>query len=280
MFDRIKRSFDLVRASAQVLKQDKHLLLFPVISAVAMLLVLAAFALPLFGLASFDGVGKGGVYSLAFLFYVVQYFVIFYFNTALVGAVMIRLDGGAPTLGDGLRIANGRFGTILGYAVIAATVGVVLRALQERLGFVGRLVVGLISAGWAVATFLVVPVIVTREHGTLDAISESTSLVKRTWGENLVGQTGLSAAFGLVYFLLIAAAVGVALLLAPVAGSIAPVLMVALAAVVVLASLACILLHATLSGIYSAVVYRYAVGGSGAPGFDAGMLASSFRQKS
>lgn len=280
MFDRIKRSFDLVRASAQVLKQDKHLLLFPVISAVAMLLVLAAFALPLFGLASFDGVGKGGAYSLAFLFYVVQYFVIFYFNTALVGAVMIRLDGGAPTLGDGLRIANGRFGTILGYAVIAATVGVVLRALQERLGFVGRLVVGLIGAGWAVATFLVVPVIVTREHGTLDAISESTSLVKRTWGENLVGQTGLSAAFGLVYFLLIAAAVGVALLLAPVASSIAPVLMVAFAVVVLLASLACILFHATLSGIYSAVVYRYAVDGNGTPGFDAGLLASSFRQKS
>ncbi|QJE02769.1 hypothetical protein HH212_24470 [Massilia forsythiae] len=280
MFDRIKRSFDLVRASAQVLRQDKHLLLFPIISAVAMLLVLAAFALPLFGMASFDGVGKGGVYSLAFLFYVVQYFVIFYFNTALVGAVMIRLDGGAPTLGDGLRIANGRFGTILGYAVIAATVGVILRALQERLGFVGRLVVGLVGAGWAVATFLVVPVIVTRDHGTLDAISESTSLVKRTWGENLVGQTGLSAAFGLVYFLLIAAAVGVALLLAPVAGSIAPVLMVAFATVVVLASLACILFHATLSGIYSAVVYRYAAGGNGTPGFDAGMLASSFRQKS
>lgn len=165
MFDRIKRSFDLVRASVHVLQQDRQLLWFPVISALAWLAVVAAFALPLFGIAAFDGIGKGGLYSTAFLFYVVQYFVIFYFNTALVGAVMLRLDGGTPTLRDGLRIANGRFGATLGYAVIAATVGVVLRAVQERLGFVGRLIVGLLGAGWAVATFLVVPVIVMRASG-------------------------------------------------------------------------------------------------------------------
>ncbi|MGB9107451.1 MAG: DUF6159 family protein, partial [Telluria sp.] len=99
MFDRLKRSFALVRASLAVLRQDRHLMLFPVISALALLLVVAAFALPLFGLGSIDGLGRGGAYSAAFLFYVVQYFVVFYFNTALVGAVMIRLDGGSPTLG-------------------------------------------------------------------------------------------------------------------------------------------------------------------------------------
>ena len=81
---------------------------------------------------------------------------------------MIRLDGGSPTLGDGLRIANGRIGTILGYAVISATVGVILRAIQERVGFIGRLIAGLLGAGWAVATFLVVPVIVTSDRGAIE----------------------------------------------------------------------------------------------------------------
>jgi hypothetical protein len=280
MFDRIRRSFDLVRASVQVLRQDKHLLLFPIISAVAMVLVLAAFALPLFGLASIDGMGKGGAYSAAFLFYVVQYFVIFYFNTALVGAVMIRLDGGSPSLGDGLRIANSRFGAILGYAVISATVGVILRAIQERVGFLGRFIVGLIGAGWAVATFLVVPVIVTSERGAIGAISDSTDLLKRTWGENVVGQVGLNAAFSLLYFGLIAGAVLLALLMVKVAGAVSPVLLILLAAIVVLACLACVLLHATLSGIYSAVLYRYATGGNDAPGFDRSFLESAFRQKS
>jgi hypothetical protein len=278
MFDRLKRSFYLVGASAQVLRQDKHLMLFPIISAFALLLVLAAFALPLLGMKSIDGIGKGGAYSAAFLFYIVQYFVIFYFNTALVGAVMIRLDGGSPTLGDGLRIANQRFGAILGYAVISATVGVILRAIQERVGFIGRFIAGLLGAGWAVATFLVVPVIVSSENGAMDSISESTALLKRTWGENVAGQVGLSAAFALLYFCLVAAAVMLALLLAKIAAG--PALIVLLAVVVVLVFLGCMLVHATLTGIYSAVLYRYAVGGSDAPGFDRGVLASAFQQKS
>ena len=280
MFDRIKRSFDLVRASARVLRQDKHLMLFPVMSALAMLLVLAGFALPLFGLRSIDGLGKGGAVSAAFLFYVVQYFVIFYFNAALVGAVMIRLDGGKPTLGDGLRIANSRFGAILGYAVIAATVGVILRAIQERLGFVGRLVVGLIGASWALATFLVVPVIVTRDRGAIESISDSTALLKRTCGENLVGHASLGAAFGLVYFGLAGGCVLLALLVLLAAVTVSPALIVLFGAIVVLAFLACILFQVTLSGIFAAVLYRYAVDGRGSDGFDDTVLASSFLRKS
>lgn len=277
MFDRLKRSFHLAGASAQVLRQDSHLMLFPVLSAVALLLVLAAFALPVFGLGSIDGIGKGGLYSAAFLFYVVQYFVIFYFNAALVGAAMIRLDGGSPTLGDGLRIANSRFGAILGYAVISATIGVILRAIQERVGFIGRLIAGLIGAGWAVATFLVVPVIVTSDRGATGAISESTALLKRTWGENVAGQVGMNAAFGLLYFAVIAGAAMLMLLLATMPP--APVLFFMLVAVTVLALLGCMLVHATLTGIYSAVLYRYAAGGSDAPGFDHSMLESAFHPK-
>ncbi len=280
MFDRIKRSFDLVHASIQVLRQDNRLLLFPVISAAALLLVLLAFVFPLFGLASIDGLHEGGMYSLAFLFYVVQYVVIFYFNTALVGAVMIRLDGGKPTLGDGLRIANSRFGAILGYAVISATVGVVLRAIQERLGFVGRLIVGLVGAGWAVATFMVVPVIVARDRGTIAAIAESAALLKRTWGENLVGQVGLGAAFTAIYVVLALVAGALVSAVALAAGSTAPLLVAAIAGVLVLAVLACVLFHATLSGIYAAVLYRYAANGSDTPGFDRATLESNFLRKS
>jgi hypothetical protein len=278
MFDRLKRSFRLVGASAEVLRQDKHLMLFPIISGLALLVVLAAFALPLFGLASIDGIGRGGAYSAAFLFYIVQYFVIFYYNTALVGAVMIRLDGGSPTLRDGLRIANGRIGTIFGYAVISATVGVILRAIQERVGFIGRLIAGLLGAGWTVATFLVVPVIASGERGAMDSISESTALLKRTWGENVAGQVGLSTAFGMLYFFLIAGGVLLTLFMAKLGA--APAFYFLFATFAVLAGLACMLVHATLSGIYSAVLYRYAVGGSDAPGFDHGALASAFQQKS
>jgi hypothetical protein len=277
MFDRLKRSFDLVRASVQVLQQDKHLMLFPVISAVAMVLVLAAFILPVFGFKSIDGLGAGGFYSVAFLFYVVQYFVIIYFNVALVGAVMIRLDGGAPTLGDGLRIANGRIAAILGYAVVSATVGVILRAIQERVGFIGRLVVGFIGAGWAIATYMVVPVIATSDRNAMKAIHESAALLERTWGENMAGQGGLGAAFALFYYGFIAVAAVLVWLTFPLETS--PVMMLLFFAIVVLTLLAAVLAHATLSSIYAAVLYRYAVTGNDTPGFDNRVLVQAFERK-
>jgi hypothetical protein len=278
MFDRIQRSFKLVVASFRILLQDTHLMLFPAISAVAMLFVLLGFALPVFGLSSIDGLGRGGQYSIAFLFYVVQYFVIFYFNVALVGAVMIRLDGGSPTLGDGLRVANSRLGAILGYAIIAATVGVILRAIQERVGFIGRLIVGFIGASWAIATYLVVPVMATSERGPISAISESTDLLKRTWGENLAGQGGLGVAFGIIYFGLFGTAFCLGMLV--FSHTVAtPALFLPLVIPFALALLICVLAHSTLSGIYSAILYRYAVNGTDAPGFD-GFLGSAFAKKS
>src|SRR5690606_12092796 len=138
------------------------------------------------------------LYLFGFLFYLCQYFVIFFFNTALVGAAMIRLEGGDPTVSDGLRIARERMGAILGYAAIAATVGLVLRALEERAGFLGRIVIGLIGLAWTLATFLVVPVLVSQNVGPVEALKESVRLLKRSWGENLAGNVGIGLAFGLI----------------------------------------------------------------------------------
>ena len=216
MFARLSRSWALVKASASVLNQDKELLVFPMVSMGALAIVVLAFALPVFGMGMLDGLTGGqnagvqaGVYLVAFLFYFSQYLVIFYFNTALVGAAMIRLDGGNPTLGDGLRIATSRLGTIVGYALISATVGVVLRAIQERVGFVGKIIVGLLGVGWAIATYLVVPVLAAQKIGPIEAIKESAGLLRKTWGENLIGQAGLGLAFALIFFGVIVASFAV-----------------------------------------------------------------------
>ena len=139
--------------------QDQKLLVFPILSSIASLIVGACFVLPMLGLHAFDGLSGGGrgisavPYGFAFLLYLSQYFVMFFFNAALMGAAMIRMDGGISTVGDGLNIAllkaglmqarcRPDAGPILGYALIAATVGIIFRAIQERLGFVGNLIVG------------------------------------------------------------------------------------------------------------------------------------------
>jgi hypothetical protein len=281
MFDRLARSFDLLKASATVLKTDRQLLIFPLVSGCAMLVVVLCFALPLFGLRAFDGLhgtGDGGplLYSVAFLFYVVQYFVIFYFNAALVGCALMRFDGGAPTVGDGLRMANARIGTILGYAVIAATVGVILRAIQERVGFLGRIITGLLGVGWSVATFLVVPVLVARDVGPVQSIRDSAGLLKRTWGENVVGQAGLGLAFSVIQLAVILVGAG---LVVAAAMSELPLLVAAAVLLVIGGVIATVLFHSALSGIYAAALYRYASNGDAAAGFGNDVLNTAFLPK-
>ena len=184
-----------------------ELLWFPVISSIAAMLVAATFLVPSFLTGLFDG-GAGPVsIVVGFLFYLCQYFVIFFFNTALVGAAMIRLEGGDPTVADGLRIARSKLGVILGYAAIAATVGLLLKAASERAGAFGKILIGLLGMAWTVGTFLVVPILVTRDVGPIDAVKESMTLLKRTWGENVAGNVGIGLAFGIITALVVALAV-------------------------------------------------------------------------
>jgi hypothetical protein len=283
MLDRFSRSWDLVKASGSVLMQDKTLVLFPLISAVSVVLMMAAFALPMLGMGVLDGLTSGhggrgfiagGHYILAFLFYFCQYFVIFFCNTALVGAAMIRLQGGTPTLGDGFNVAISKVHVILGYAAIAATVGLILRAIQRRVGFIGRIVAGMLGVGWTVATYLVVPVLVARDVGPVDAITESASLLKRTWGENVIGQGGLGVVFGLIYFVEIAACVLLVIGAGLTHSGALIALMVLLAVFVFIATA---LVHSALTGIYSAALYRYATGAGGTQGFDSHVMQGAFQ---
>jgi hypothetical protein len=280
MFDRFSRSWSLVKASAGVLRADKELLLFPLMSSIAVLLVVVSFIAPVLG---FDWLPAGedegvspGLMLWAFLFYISQYFVIFYFNTALVGAAMIRLDGGDPTVRDGLRIATAKLGAIFGYAVIAATVGLLLQMIEQRAGFVGRIVIGLIGAAWTVVTFLTVPVLVARDIGPVDAVKESVGLLRRTWGENLIGAGGIGLVFGLAMVLLIVTGVGFGVAAAGMGlGAVA----ITLFGLTVLGALALGLLQAALSGVYSAALYRFAVNGDAPAGFDGVLLKNAFQKK-
>lgn len=282
MFDRLSRSWSLVKASASVLRSDKELLVFPLVSSIVALVVAASFVLPIFGLGLMqEWVGEDGVdlaaYVFAFFFYLVQYFVIFFFNTALVGAALIRLEGGDPTVRDGLRIAWQRKGAILGYAAIAATVGMILRAIEERVGFIGRIIVGLLGTAWTVATFLTVPILVAKDVGPVDAVKESVATLRRTWGENIIGQGGMGLAFGLLFMLVLFAGIGLTVAMFALK---APMLGAGMIGMTVLALLLMALVQAALSGIYSAALYRYAVAGDSPPGFDSGAMQGAFKPKS
>jgi hypothetical protein len=282
MFNKLTNSWELIKASAKVLGQDKELIIFPIISAIGTLLVTATFFIPLFLADVFDTMFSRDLGIVPFIvglaFYLVQYTVIFFANTALVGAALIRLRGGDPTIGDGFRIAFQRIGSILGYALIAATVGMILRTIQEKAkgNALVRTVIGLLGFAWNVATFLVVPVLAVEGIGPLQAIKRSVSLLKKTWGEQIVGNFGIGAVFGLInlgVILLGAGGIFVAVKLESI------VLGVIVVALVVLLLLALGLISSALNGIYTAAVYQYAVSGQTSGMFATEMVQGAFRQK-
>ena len=282
MAGKFSRSLALAQASWSVVRADKELLLLPFMSVLALLLLIGSFVVPAAALGAFSPASAGGEPGPALMlgtlvFYVLGYFIAIFFNTALVGAAMARMDGGNPTLGDGLAIAWSRAGRILGYAVIAATVGLLLRAVEERVGWVGQLVVKVIGVAWTVATFLVVPVLVTRDVGPIDAVKESASLLRETWGENLIGTTGLAIVFGVAYIaVLLAGGAGV---FVGVRGGL-PVLAIASVVLGVVALVGLSALQATMQGVYSAALYRYATNpAQPIQGFNPDLMQLAFQPK-
>ena len=280
MFEKLSRSWALVKASASVLQADKKLLVFPALSGLCSLIVMASFFIPAMLAGVFAHLDRGHLTParivLLFAFYLVQYFVIIFFNSALVAAALIRLRGGVPTLADGFNAASSRLPAILGYAAISATVGMVLRALQERAGFIGRWVIGFIGLAWSLATFLVVPILVNDDLNPIDAIKRSVELLKRTWGENLIGNAGIGVVFGLIMFVLII--LGVMLISAAAMSQSAIAIALAIALVVV-AAVSLALVQSALQGIYAAAIYRYAQEGAAGAGFDQTLVASAFKTK-
>ena len=281
MFTRLSNSWELVKASWGVLRADKELVVFPIVSAVASLVVLLTFAVPLFLSGIFEAMFAAEIgavrifgYAILFVFYLVQYFVILFVNTALVGAAMIRLDGGDPTVGDGFRIAWEHVGAVFGYAVISATVGLILRWLSQR-GAIGRIVSSLIGLGWSLATFLVIPVLVVEDVGPVEGVKRSARMLRDTWGEQIAGNISIGLVFGLLIFITIVAGIAVTAGLAILTGSVALIALSVVFFVVAVVALA--LLSSTLGGIYSAAVYRFAAGKDTDIFFSRELVESTFR---
>jgi hypothetical protein len=256
---KIRGAWLLAKQSWRVLMLDKALLVFPLLSGFSCLLVMASFAAGAFAIGTFQAEkapGEATQWAMLFIFYFVNYFVIVYFNSALVACAMTRFRGGVPTLGEGLRAANVRLPQILAWVLLAATVGVLLRALQERFALLGRIVIALIGAAWTIATYFIVPVLVAEKLGPFDALKRSAELMKQTWGESLVSHTGIGAATGLITFLGVLLIGSAATALAVTTSSIAPVIAGGVLTVAFLVLSA--LVSSALSTIVLSALYLYA----------------------
>jgi len=277
----ISRSWELLGQSFTVLKSDKQLMWLPVISAVfslaATVIILSAGLLmfvPLGTIPRDVGQQKLLVQEMApfiFLFYLATYSITIFFNVALVSIASNRLAGGHATLNDGLQAAWNRKWRIFQWALVAATVGLLLKMLERRLRFLGRIITGIFGFVWTLASFFVVPLLAAEDMGPGEALYRSAQIFRETWGEEVVG--GFS--FGLIFSLL--ALPGVLL---PLLGArFGQMEMLAGFAAAVIYWLLLGVVSSAAQGIFVAALYRYATTQQVSAGFQLDDLSGAWHPK-
>lgn len=189
---RLSNGWNIALSSLKVLKEHKKLVIFPILSGLSMTLLLGSFiaVLVVSGGADFmenffDRYGQTSAIGLIFLFYLVNYFIVVFFNMALIHCTKMYLEGEEVEIRAGIQFSISRLGAILSWAAVAATVGTILKVAQERAGSIGRILIGLLGMAWSILTFFVVPVIAYENVGPFKAIARSKDLIKQKWGEGL-----------------------------------------------------------------------------------------------
>jgi hypothetical protein len=276
MFESIGRSFALVKTSWSILMQDKKLLAFPLLSGIISLIVFATFLIPLFFAGSLDTEAPGGslvFYVGLFLFYLVSYFVVIFFNTALILCVNARLNGREMSVGEGLSASLKHFPSILAWALISATVGLLLQVLAEKAGFIGEIAAAFIGGAWGLVTFFVVPVLMLEEKGVVDSMKESFALIKKTWGESIVGAGSI-----MIVFVLIGLA-GFVLMLAAMMFLGNPMVFFAALFLFIILVIVLGVVASAMQGIYLTALYQYAKTGTVPSAFDRDLIANAFVAK-
>jgi len=287
---KVQKGLDITRESWQVLRMDRELLVFPLFSAIAGLAILATITsagllIPELGQWMLKllkdrhpetlGEQALGIVGL-FLLYFVQWFVVVFFNTALVGCALIRYSGGDPTVKDGFRIAVQRLPQILAWTLFVSAVGTLLSAIEQRLGWLGKLVIRFIGVSWAIATYFVVPVLAAEGTGPITAVRRSVSLLKKSWGEGLTGNFVIHVVSWFVALPAILLAVGGFVLAAWLESVVVAVLT---GAVVVFGIISIAIVSSALRQIFLAGLYRYATTGEVPQGFSEDSMRRALQPK-
>lgn len=276
---RIGRGWALTKQSWAVVRGDRSLLVFPVVSAVCALIVAAVF----FGVGAGLGAAADAIWPAVPFIVVGVYLLIVigqFCAVALAACATRALDGEDTTFGEGVTAARSRMGIILGWSAVVLVVGAAITALQALLrdaagNVVGSIIGGLANFAWTVATFFVIPVIALEGLGPKDAIKRSTGIIKERWGESVVGSATIGGAIFLVGIL-----PGILLVVAGAAltGSTAALGAVVIAIGVVVIVVAA-LLQTTLNAVFRVALFRFATQGDVSGRFSQDQLAGAFRPK-
>jgi hypothetical protein len=286
-------TWQMMKTAAAVLWHNKLLVILPLVAGI-LTWVLALILIPGqigMGLeASGDGASgaatadDGPNLVVLFLFYIGSYFVVTFFNSALIECAFQRMTGGDATVAGGLSAATSRIDKIAGWALLAGTVGLVIDQLEKRSKGAKEVIVSTIGFAWSMATYLAVPAMIAQGLGPFAALQESVRLLKETWGEQLIGEISFSALgmlLGVIGFLVIGG-IGLAAGANPLAllsdEPVSPALVTCIV-VLVLYLLTLAIVISALSTVYRAALYLYADTGEAPEGFDLDALAGTIKSE-
>ncbi len=197
------RSYRMFHESLAVLKQDKALLLFPMLSGVFSLIALVGFVCAGWLTGFFAAVSAAAPdapltmkqqivgYGGLFVWYFLSWSIVIFFNVAIIHCAKLRFEGQTPTASDGIQCAMKHLPRILAWAAVSATVGIVLQAIEEKGKIVGTIVKALLGAAWAICTFFIVPVIIYENMSIWASFKRSSQLIYKCWGTAAVSNSGI-----------------------------------------------------------------------------------------
>ena len=218
--EKFTRSWQLLASSFKVIGRQPKLLLFPLVTFVCTVVIVLFFIAPaallptghalsqpehweaaLHRLVAFDpaegtthhGSLTGVGYAYVVVLYLTSMFLATFFNVAFYNEIIKALAGGQVSLRAGLRFACSRLRAILLWSLFAGAVGLIIKALEERFGWVGRWIMRLVGVVWSVASVFVIPIIVREESANpFTLLRTSAATLKKTWGESLIGYVGIT----------------------------------------------------------------------------------------
>jgi len=269
--ERFRRGWRLGMVSLGVLRRDRALGAFPILGGLTALFAIAAFGIP--AAVLFEGNQTIGAVVLAALAIYASTYLTVFFGVALAGAANAAFEGRGASVGEGVGVARSRAGAIAGWAGILASVNIILRAIEERFGFVGTIVAVVIGAAWGLITFLVIPVIAIEGLGPIAALKRSARIFRARWGEQVIGTVSIGLMVFVFGVLPAALLVGIGFLIGTTV-ALAATISVAVVIVMVAA-----VIGQAATGIFSVALYRYAIGEGAAAPFAEADLAGAFAPK-
>lgn len=268
---KFKASWKIIKESWNVLKQDKELAWFPVLSGITGLIAMAIFAAIFFfvfmgsDIHFFDEASEQQLdilgYAVLLIYYVVMFFIANYFLAGVYTIVHARFSGQNLSLRDGIANANKNIGKIFAWSLISATVGVILRIISDKSRIVGKIVAAIFGAAWAILTYFSLPSLIIGQKSIKESFKESAAVIRKTWGETIIVNFGVGLFFTLVTFFVLALSVGLVVLVPSTA------MIVIVGTLFVIYIIAVSILSSTLGSIFKLALYEFASTGNVPQGF-------------